>query len=192
MGSRKNYVIDGQNLQFYLGHGMKLDKIHRCLKYEHSPWLRPYIELNSKLRAQADNEGDKDFFKLMNNSVYGQTLMDVTKFTDFEYSNSRKKYQFTHRKQGKVGNEIPFYICVNCRNGYNDQCSEEGCFIGMEMNKSKVMLNRPIIVGFKILELAKLHMYQCWYDVLKVKYEEKIHLLMTDTDSFICQIFCKS
>ena len=66
----------------------------------------------------------------------------------------------------------------------------KNCFVGIKKVKYKVCLNRPIYVGFQILELSKLHMYKFWYDILEAKYGGKICLLMTDTDSFIFQIYC--
>ena len=71
--SKKNYCVHYLNLQFYIQHGLKLTKIHNVIRFKQSPWLAPYIEKNQHLRAAAKNDLEKDFFKLMNNAVYGKT-----------------------------------------------------------------------------------------------------------------------
>ena len=71
---RKRYVVSGDNVSYYLSKGLVLEKIHKVLRYRQAAWLRPYIELNTILRTKAKNEFEKDFFKLMNNAVYGHVL----------------------------------------------------------------------------------------------------------------------
>ena len=130
----------------------------------------------------------------MNNAVYGQTLMDVTKFSDFELVNSQTRYHWLQRKYYRIRNEIIYSQCKKCqeRDSLCHDCdADENCFVGIEKNKHTVCFNRPIYVGFQILELSKLHMYKFWYDVLRAKYGDKICLLMTDTDNLIFQIFCE-
>jgi hypothetical protein len=189
---RKNYVVDGATLDYYIKKGLTVSNIHKCLQYRQSPWLKSYIELNSKLRASSTTEFAKNFFKLMNNSVYGQTLMDVTKFLDFEFVNTQKRYKALHRKPHLIKNEPFIFPCSNCddNNPAKDCSEEQNCFVAVEKLKTKLFLNRPIYTGFKILELSKLHMYKFWYDILKANYGNKLQLLMTDTDSFIFKIDC--
>ena len=66
---KKNYVIHIQALNQVLQHGLRLDRIHRVIEFDQSPWLKTYIDFNTQLRTAATNDFEKDFFKLMNNSV---------------------------------------------------------------------------------------------------------------------------
>jgi len=69
---KKNYVLHYRNLKQYLDMGLKIKKIHRGISLFEDAWLKPYINLNTQLRTKASNEFEKDFFKLMNNSVFGR------------------------------------------------------------------------------------------------------------------------
>ena len=82
--AKKKYLCHYINLKFYLEHGMRLEKIHRVLKFCQSKWLSPYIKKNSDLRAGAKNDFEKEFFKLMNKSIYGKTCEYQKKRTDIK------------------------------------------------------------------------------------------------------------
>ena len=82
---KRQYICDYLNLKFYLEHGLKLIQIHRVIRYKQSRWLAPYIKKNQDLRMHSPNEFEKDFFKLMNNSVYGKKLENQKKRTDIRF-----------------------------------------------------------------------------------------------------------
>ena len=141
--NKKEYVVDFRNLKFYLSHGLKLGKVHAAIRYAQCKWMAPYIELNQEKRTQAKTEFEKDFFKLMNNSVFGKTCENQKKRTSIYLVNTRKKFL-----------ELVF------KPNFMDTHLFAEDFAAVEMQKTKLLINKPFFVGFTILDLAKLHMYR--------------------------------
>ena len=127
--------------------------------------------MNTELRKVAKNDFKKDFFKLMNNSVFGKTMENIRKHRDI-------KLVTTNKKRNKLVSE-PNYHTINF-------ISEDLSII--EMNKTKVKMNKPIYLGLPILEISKLLTYEFWYDYMKPKYGNNVKLCYMDTDSFIMNI----
>ena len=169
--NKRHYICDYLNLKFYLEHGLKLVKVHRVISYKQSRWLKPYILHNQDLRKNATNEFEKEFFKLMNNSIYGKTCENLKNRSDIRLA--------TTEKQRKKWMEKP--ECLHFRI-FNEN------LVAVEMQKCFTKIDKPTPVGLKTLEGSKLLMLDFFYNKLKVWYGDKVHLLFTDTDSLMLEI----
>ena len=169
--NKKKYVAHINALKPALNHGLKLKKIHRVNEFNQEAWLKPYIDMNTELRKVAKNDFEKDLFKLMNNSVFGKTMENIRKHRDI-------KLVTTDKKSSKLVLE-PNYHTINL---ISDDLSI------IEMEKTKVKMNKSIYLGLSILEISKTLMYQFWYDYMKLKYDNNVKLCYMDTDSFIMNI----
>ena len=122
-------------------------------------------------RQNAKNEFEKDFFKLMNNSVFGKTMGNVRGRRDV-------KLIVTEKRRKKLVSK-PNYD--SCKQFTND-------LMAIEMRKTEVLMDKPIAVGQARLDISKTLMYEFWYDYLKLQYQDKVKLCYMDTDSFIIHI----
>ena len=89
--TKKKYVVHYRNLKQYLEMGLILKKVHRGIQFYQSEWMKPYITKNIELRKEAKNDFEKDFFKLMNNAVFGKTIENIRKRQNVELVDNRKK-----------------------------------------------------------------------------------------------------
>ena len=131
-----------KSLKQALNHGLKLKKIHRIIEFNQEAWLKRYIDMNTELRKVVENEFKKYFFKLVNNAVFGKTMENIRKHRDI-------KLVTTDKKRNKLVLE-PNYHTIN-------YILEDLSII--EMNNTKVKMNKPIYLGLSILEISKIFMY---------------------------------
>ena len=170
----EKYVAHISALKQALDHGLKLKKVHRVIEFKQEAWLKPYIDMNTDLRKDAKNDFEKDFFKLMNNSVFGKTMENVRNHRDIKL--------VTKNAQRRKYVSEPNYMTSKC-------FSED--LMAIEMRKTEVLMNKPVTR----LDISKTLMYEFYYEYLKPKYGDKVKLCYMDTDSFIIHVqtedFCK-
>ena len=154
-----------------LNHGSILKKVHRVIKFNQRAWLKPYIDMNTNKRKEEKNEFEKNFFKLMINSVFGKTMENLR-------NHRNVKLVTTDEKRSKLISEPNYHT--------TKRFSEN--LLAIEMKKTKVKMNKPVYLGMSILDISKMLMYKFWYDYFKPKYGDRAKLCYTDTDSFIIHI----
>ena len=168
------YILHYRNLKLYLSLGMRLKKVHRCLRFTQTPWLKPYIDFNTDKRSRAQNEFEKDFFKLMNNAMFGKTMENMRNRRDINLVTNEESLR-------KFAAQPSFKRCTIFHES----------LVAVERIKTTVKLNRPIYTGVAVLDLAKHAMYEFHYTYVKKEYPgEKSKLLFTDTDSLLYRIQC--
>ena len=167
---RKNYVVHFVNLQQYLEMGMILTAVHRGISFNQSAWMEPYIRKNTELRKCAANSFEKDFFKLMNNSVFGKTIENIRKRQNIILVDDRAKA-----------------LKLSSRPNFDRATIFDPNLAAIHMKKTEVYFNKPIYVGQAILDLSKTLMFDFHYNYIQEKFP-KANLLFTDTDSLMYHI----
>ena len=171
LSNKEKYVLHYRNLQLYTDLGLKITKVHRVLEFNQSAWLKQYIDFNTQKRTNAKNAFEKDFFKLMNNSVFGKTMENIRKRVDVRLVTDENKLSKMAAKPTYVSSKI-----------FNEH------LVAVHKIKETLTLNRPAYVGMCILDLSKTLMYDFHYNYIKQKYDSKAKLLFTDTDSLTYEI----
>ena len=152
------------------------------ITFKQSQWLKPYIDFNTSKRAKAQNDFEKDFYKLMNNAVFGKTMENLRNRVDIHFVTNNKCWgKHATKKMSTVEKKIASPL-------YSGHIIYSESLTAIKMQKKTLTLNKPIYCGMAILDLSKLHMYRFHYDYIKEKYGNGAKLLMTDTDSLMYHI----
>ena len=168
---KKKYLIHYRMLKFYVRHGMVVEKIHEIISFRQSKWLECYISFNTQKRNKAKNDFEKDFFKLLVNAAYGKFLENVRNRLGLELIKKDNIRKIITQQSKLTFNGI--------------QKSYEN-YDSYTFKKNEVVMDKAIYVGFAILELSKLHMYETYYDTLQPYFgQENLQLHYVDTDGVI-------
>ena len=138
------------------------------MKFDQKPWMREYILFNTDKRTKSHNDFEKNFFKLMNNAVFGKTMENLRKRQNIKLMTNENKLNKYITKPGFLNLKI-----------FNET------LVAIHTVKEKLVLNKPIYVGFCILDLSKWLMYDFHYGYMKKKYGSSAQLLFTDTDHYV-------
>ena len=180
LNNKTKYVVHHQILKLYESLGLKVTKVHRGIVFKESNWLGEYISLNTNLRTAAKNDFEKDFFKLMNNSVFGKTMENIRNRQDIRLATNEAQVK---RLVGKPNYKRRTIFSEN--------------LVAVHMGKTELNFNKPIYVGMSILDASKALMYDFHYNYIKPKYGislpdgkagSRAELLFTDTDSLMYEI----
>ena len=139
--NKENYIIRIRILKQALNKGLILKKAHKIIQFNQEAWLKPYIDINTRLRKETKNDSEKEFFKLMNNSVFGKTMENVRNHRDI-------KIVTTNRQRNRVASEPNYhstkYISKN--------------LLIMELQKVEVKMNKPVYLRQAILDFSRTHL----------------------------------
>ena len=171
---KKKYAIQIKASHQALEHGLVFEKIHRAIEFKQSAWMKEYIDFNTRLRTQATNDFEKDFYKLMNNSVFGKTMENNRRHRDIKLVNNKEDYLKQVMKPNFKSGTLLGPDLMSC-----------------EMGKVKVKMNKPVYLGQAILDLSKTIMYEFHYDYMKKKYKESLKLCYMDMNSLVYKIRTK-
>ena len=174
---KKKYLVHFRMLKFYVRHGMIVEKVHNVTSFKRSRWLEKYISFFTQKRNKAKNDFEKDFYKLLNNAFYGKTMENVRNRIKVE-SIKKDDTDKIIKQQSKLT--------------FNGIHMTYGNYDSYTFEQNEVLMDQPIYLGFSVLELSKLFMYETYYDKLQPCFgQENIHLHYMDTDSFILSVNTK-
>ena len=174
---KKKYLIHYRMLKFYVRHGMIVEKIHEIISFKQSRWLEGYISFNTQKRNKAKNDFEKDFFKLLVNAAFGKFLENVRNRLDLELIKKDNSKKIVDQQSKLTFDGI--------------QKTYEN-YYSFTYKKNEIVMDKAIYVGFAILELSKLHMYETYYDTLQPYFGQKsLQLHYIDTDGMILSMKTK-
>ena len=158
-------------MKIYIRHGIRIFNVHTVYKFKQSPWLAKYIIYNTEQRKKAKTEFEKHFYKLMNNSFYGKTIENIRKRLNLDLIDKSDTHRIINR-QSKLS--------------FDDKIVEYEKINLYSFNRETIEFTKPIYVGFCVLDLSKLLMFEWYFDKMQPYVgEDNLELLYLDFDSFI-------
>ena len=174
---KKKYLIHYRMLKFYVSNGMVVEKIHEVISFKQGRWLEKYISFNTQKRNKVKNDFEKGFYKLLVNAAFGKFLENVRNRLELELIKIDNVKKINNQQSKLTFNGI--------------HKSYENCD-SYTFKQNKVVMDKAIYVGFAILELSKLHMYETYYDKLQPYFgQENLQLHYIDTDGMILSMNTK-
>ena len=167
----KNNYARHRNLKQALNHELILKEVDKIIKFNQKACLKSCIDMNTKLKTEAKNDFEKDFFKLMNNEVFGKTMENVRNHRGIKFVTTNKRRS---------------YLVLEPNYHTTKWFSKN--LLAIEMKKKKVKINKPVYLGLLILDISKTVMCEFWYDYIKQKYQYNGKFCYMDTGSFIIHI----
>ena len=189
LGTKNHIVNHFVEIQQAIKQGEVIDKIHRILRFRQAPFAKEYVTLNNNQRIIASRNKDefgKAFFKLMNNSCFGQLMMDEKRFKHGKFVSSRKKKKV---RGVEVSERKLAILDPKCIDYYDLDEDKENSFVLMNRKKT---LTRPIACGCGIFGMSKSYIIEMWYKLIDKFGAENIHLIFTDTDSLCFELTGKN
>ena len=169
--TKEYYVCHYRILKFYVSHGLQVVKVHKVIKFRQSKWMKCYIDINTEIRRKAKTDCLKDLGKLLNNSVFGKSMEDLTNRQNIKlFTDDTHCEKFISKPNFKSFKIFQPNLCA------------------LIMGKSIVTWNKPTYIGATVLDLSKLVMYKFLYQTIKPTYGDKAKLLYSDTDSLLLAI----
>ena len=169
---KKNYFTHIKNLKYYLDQGLIVTKIHRIIEFEQEDFMTEFIDYSAEKRKKSKSAFKCRVAKLIANATYGRFIMNVRNHMEVKIlsrGSTIEKY---------MGN--PRFKSMRF---LNDD------LVAIFLKKKKVTLDKHWMVGWTILELSKLAMFELYYDVVIPRFGiENVDIVMSDTDSYIFHI----
>ena len=168
------YVVLYRNLKFYVRVGMIISKVHRIVAFDQSPWLEKYIDYNTKKRAQVDSNFNKDYRKNLICSFFRKTMEDVRHRIKVEV--------VKNTDQKKI-------LRYQSRLDFNGMQKSYQDYDSYTFRKNVIKMEKPIYLGFVILDFSKLLMYETFFDELQYYFGQVgIQLHHQDTDVYVMNV----
>ena len=155
---KKNFLIHCRMLKFDIRHVMEVENIHAVISLKESKWLEKYIRFNFQKRNKAKTDFEKDFYKLLNDAFCGQTM---------EFVCNRMKVEFTKK------DDTDKILKQQSKLTLNGIHKSYGIYDSYTFKQNEVLMNKPIYLGFSVLELSKLLLYETYYDKFQPFFGQK-------------------